>query len=340
MSYHKRIILDFDDTLAFHKNRDFDNSKPNKPLINKTNRLYDTGWQIDIFTARGNLSCATRAEAREKYLPGMEAWLDKHGVKYHSISFEKPLAAYYIDDKGMTPEDFIEIEINQLEGGLSGSDIYTDGKMVHKKDPRAHEVRDWFEKAKDVNTPYIDRIVGDTITMEYIDHDKDFFENKIYIALGLIQESLEKICKIEINDTVEFSTYLDRIKSHCDLAGIDTFYSVHNQLKLIELRNTFSHGDFGITNMLFKDFSLYLIDPIPEVFGCLELDVAKLIASLYINRYSEKCITLAYNAMSSYNNIDHEVLNILIASEMIRVYKYHPNKDFIIECVNNVYKQS
>ena len=73
--YHKRIVLDFDDTLAFTTNRDFKNAKPNKLLINKINQLYKDGWQIDIFTARGSISCETRADAEAKYGEEIRQWL-------------------------------------------------------------------------------------------------------------------------------------------------------------------------------------------------------------------------------------------------------------------------
>ena len=159
MNYHKRIVLDFDDTLAFHQNRDWENAIPNSKLIEKTNKLFDEGWQIDIFTARGSISCETREEAREKYLPGMIDWLDRNNVKYNSISFDKPLAAYYVDDKGIDPESFVNLDIHKLEGGLSGSDIYTDGTMVHKKDKNAHFVAEWYSKVIGINIPYVERVV-------------------------------------------------------------------------------------------------------------------------------------------------------------------------------------
>jgi len=53
--YHKRIVVDFDDTLAFHQNRKFDEALPNKPLIEKLNKLHAEDWIIDIFTARGSI---------------------------------------------------------------------------------------------------------------------------------------------------------------------------------------------------------------------------------------------------------------------------------------------
>jgi hypothetical protein len=91
MSPHKRIVLDFDDTLAFTSNRDWDNAKPNVALIEKCNELYNQGWTIDIYTARGSISCRSREEAADKYGPQIESWLQKNNVKYHALSFNNTL---------------------------------------------------------------------------------------------------------------------------------------------------------------------------------------------------------------------------------------------------------
>lgn len=338
MNHHKRIVLDFDDTLSFTTNREWLNATPNIALINKTNKLFDEGWQIDIFTARGSISCETREDARKKYEPDMKAWLAKHNVKYHSISFDKPLAAYYIDDKGIMPEDFLKIDIRELEGGLSGTDLYTDGKVVHKQDKAAHATRDWFELAKivQIKTPEIHRIVGETITMDYIDHDEDFFFENFYVALGLIQSELLKMQGLKVHDELKFSTYINRIFEHADLAGLDSLWHIAENLKKYQLKRSFSHGDFGIKNMLFKDHELYLIDPICNVFGCIELDIAKFCASLLINNYPQKYFNKSVDILSVANDIDKHMLLDLIRAEITRVYKYHPDKNFIMECIKNV----
>ncbi len=339
--YHKRIIVDFDDTLAFTTNRQWNNAKPNKPLIEKLNSLYDEGWRIDIFTARGSISCKTRNEAARKYQYGMEKWLEKNGVKYNLLSFDKPLGAYYIDDKGISPEDFITKDIRNLEGGLSGSDIYTDGTLVHKTDSNAHEVAKWFDTVWQntvLNVPSIERVVGDTITMEYIEHSEDFFEWNLYLALGLIQESLKEMKKLPVEHEYDFDSYITRIEDHAQLAKWPVFDSVVEALHTMHFEPSFSHGDFGIKNMLFSNKELYLIDPIPNMFGCTELDAAKLCASLIINKYDSDIVQLTMETMSVYNNISYDNLCVLTCAEMIRVYKYHPNKNFILECVKNVFE--
>lgn len=335
MNYHKRLVFDFDDTISFSKNRDWKNADPNIPLIEKINKLYNEGWQIDIFTARGSLSCSTRDEAKEKYLGGMEDWLKRNNVKYHSVSFDKPLATYYIDDKSLTPEEFISINIEQLQGGLSGSDIYSDGKSVHKVDKNAHTVRNWYENVLYINVPKIERVVGEVITMEYVKHDPRYFNDNMYVALGLIQDALYKLRKNEVKYSTVYESYLNRIETHVknslSIKISNLFYQFKKDFKL---NQTFSHGDFGITNMLFKNNSLYLIDPIPDVFGCTEIDAAKFICSLYINKYEQHVIDKSLNSTFSFCTSFNETLSkedfkFLILCETIRIYKYHPDKSFI-----------
>jgi capsule biosynthesis phosphatase len=339
MSLHKRIVLDFDDTLAFTSNRDWENAEPNIALIEKCNELYNAGWQVDIFTARGSISCRSRVEAENKYGEQIRTWLRKHNVKYHMLSFDKPLAAYYIDDKGITPEDFIYADIRELEGGLSGSDIYTDGMLVHKTAPNAHEVAKWYkETGSAVMTPEIHRVVGDTITMDYIDHDEEFFNHSPYKALAMIQEALDEFGHMpNWKKLLTFDDYIARIVGHVQLADVPAFNDVVERLANIELTYGYCHGDFGVKNMLFTEHNMHLIDPIPNLFGCRELDIAKFIASLIINSYSVELQDLSINTLLAYNpSIDKTELLTLVAAEIIRVYKYHPDKDFIIQCVNDV----
>ena len=108
---NKKIVCDFDDTISFATDRDWANAKPNLPLIEKLNGLYDNGWDISILTARGNLSCDSREEAIATYRNEMEDWLKRHNVKYTTLSFNKPYAEYYIDDKAIRPEEFIKENI-------------------------------------------------------------------------------------------------------------------------------------------------------------------------------------------------------------------------------------
>jgi capsule biosynthesis phosphatase len=344
MNYQKRIVFDYDDTIAIPENRDWINAEPNTKIIEKINDLYDQGWRIDIFTARGSISCKTRDEAKDKYEEGIVKWLDKHGVKYHELSFNKPLAAYYVDDKALTPEAFQNLEIRNLTGGLSGNDIYTDGIEVHKTAKNSHEVSWWYFVVRHViNVPKVYRIVGDTISLEYIPHDPDYFKNKFHLSIGMIQDTLQRLKtrKLPHND-LEYDSYIKRIADHIELSGIESLNKVLYFLKKIHLEPTFAHGDFGITNMLFaKDGSkLTLIDPIPDTFGCCALDAAKFVASLYVNKYEQHYIDQSIGAMELFNNMNDEGFRTLIAAELIRIIKYHNDPNFITKCIEDVLKSN
>lgn len=104
---YNTFVIDIDDTICFTKNRDFDNSTPNQQVINKINELYDIGWKIILFTARGGKSCNTLEEKELKYRAITENWLQKHNVKYNELMFGKPNADYYVDDKNISIEEFV-----------------------------------------------------------------------------------------------------------------------------------------------------------------------------------------------------------------------------------------
>ncbi len=337
MNYAKRIVVDFDDTLSFTKNRDWENARPNLVLIEKLNDLHDAGWTIDIFTARGSISCKTREESFETYHPVMVLWLEKHGVKYNSISFQKPLAAYYIDDKAITPDDFINIEIEQLQGGLSGSDIYTDGEYVHKTDSHSYEVAEWFKIAAQnlIPVPRITRVISDTITMEYIDHSPLFFKCNKYIGLGHIQEALRRMKQIPVIRKFTFDSYVDRIWQHANLADNEILRDVAHNIGNLELKQSFGHGDFGVTNMLFSN-GLVLIDPIPYTFTCTELDIAKFLASLLINHYDHEYYSTSLKTLCMQNNLDESTIVLLACSELTRVHKYLDTTEKQLQLTQNI----
>ena len=103
----KTIVVDIDDTISFTINREFDKSKPNVDVINKINELHDRGWKIIIFTARGAKSCKTIEERIAKYDAVTRSWLDANHVLYDDVIFGKPNADYYVDDKNMSIDDFL-----------------------------------------------------------------------------------------------------------------------------------------------------------------------------------------------------------------------------------------
>jgi len=105
----KIIVVDFDDTLALYEGsraaENIPTAKPNMPLINKLNYLSRSGFEIHIYTARGHISANSREDAKHKYESIIKQWLRKWKVSYDLLSFEKPYAVYYIDDKSVRPDE-------------------------------------------------------------------------------------------------------------------------------------------------------------------------------------------------------------------------------------------
>ena len=75
----------------------------NHKLIKKLNRLYDEGNTIVLHTGR-----------HWNHLQLTISQLTKAGIKYHSLVLGKPVGDYYIDDKGILPEKFLELVNNEL----------------------------------------------------------------------------------------------------------------------------------------------------------------------------------------------------------------------------------
>ena len=126
------------------------------------------------------------------------------------------------------------------------------------------------------------------------------------------------------------------------LSGVEEFQFITQSLGELHFEQTFSHGDFGVKNLLYTTYfnpTLYIIDPIPGVFGCTELDAAKLVASLMNNVYSPSVIKNTKAALCAYNNISELHMNILIASVIMRIYKYAPDKEWIKKLILKMKKE-
>ena len=76
---------------------DYANNLPNQPIIDICNKLYDANNRIVLHTARGSGSGVD-------WLDKTRSQLERWGVHYHVLTFGKPAADFYIDDKGMSLE--------------------------------------------------------------------------------------------------------------------------------------------------------------------------------------------------------------------------------------------
>jgi capsule biosynthesis phosphatase len=308
--YNKRFVFDIDNTISFTTNRDWINAKPNLPIIEKINKLYNDGWEIFLHTARGSISAPDTAD--EKYRSIIEIWMKTHNVQYHKLIFGKPLGAYYVDDKALTPDDFLSLEIEDLKG-MSGATIFRAGDQVHKTADNTENVIKWFEvsKSSSLCTPKIHMVVGETISMEYIKENCE-------IDYEILLNQLEKNSRYLHQKIPDFTTYIKRVESHNQdkkyLTLLEEYSEFYNKNK------SFCHGDASIDNILCKDNTLYFIDPIylPDVYSSWLLDISKTLCSL---KRFDKNDAYRY-ILDRYSDIKTE-LQVLELSHWIRMVKYH-----------------
>jgi capsule biosynthesis phosphatase len=103
----KTIVFDVDDTILTTKNRDYENSQPKMEVIAGMRELKQKGWTIILNTARGmGRSNGNIESVRQEVIEEIEKFCTKYDVPYDTIMIGKPWAAYYVDDKAMTPGQF------------------------------------------------------------------------------------------------------------------------------------------------------------------------------------------------------------------------------------------
>jgi capsule biosynthesis phosphatase len=105
----KKLVIDLDGTLCMQMPSSFlyRCAPPIRRMIDRVNTMYDLGWHITIFTARGMNSYDGDIDKIEKNLGEMtREWLKENGVKYNRLMFGKPPGHLYVDDRCMTPFDF------------------------------------------------------------------------------------------------------------------------------------------------------------------------------------------------------------------------------------------
>ena len=100
----KRALVDIDETICFYEDkRRYDLSIPSHENISKINKLYDDGWEIVYWTARGSVSGVD-------YYDHTKNQLDSWGCKYHELITgtspnPKPHFDLLIDDKSKRIEE-------------------------------------------------------------------------------------------------------------------------------------------------------------------------------------------------------------------------------------------
>ena len=105
----RTIVFDVDDTILFTPDRDYSRSYPNEPVVEGIRSMKQAGWHIMLMTARGmGRSNGDIESVREEVMGEIERFCTKFDVPYDEIVIGKPWAAFYVDDKALTPEMFCD----------------------------------------------------------------------------------------------------------------------------------------------------------------------------------------------------------------------------------------
>jgi uncharacterized HAD superfamily protein len=97
-----KIVVDIDGTILYSELIDetYIVNGYNIPLIRKLNKLWRQGNKVILHTGR-----------HWNHLDLTKRQLEKANVLYDSLIMGKPPADYYIDDKGISPGDFMKVSI-------------------------------------------------------------------------------------------------------------------------------------------------------------------------------------------------------------------------------------
>ena len=103
----KTYVFDIDGTICSSVSGNYESATPMMDRIEKINQLYEEGNVVIFQTARGmgrfnNDSKKAIDMFYDATVKQLAAW----EVKYHMLFLGKPAADFYIDDKGVSDENF------------------------------------------------------------------------------------------------------------------------------------------------------------------------------------------------------------------------------------------
>lgn len=117
LQFQKSIVIDLDHTICrpdSHSGNSiakYRKAKPIPSVINKMRELKEKGFYIIIHTSRRMKTCNNDVEKVKEAVETLTIqWLENEGVPYDDLVFGKPYAThYYIDDKNLSIEKFLEL---------------------------------------------------------------------------------------------------------------------------------------------------------------------------------------------------------------------------------------
>lgn len=104
-----KYCFDIDGTICTNQNGNYEVSVPVQSRISKINNLYDEGNTVIYLTARGmGRYKNSRVLSQKHFYDFTYNQLKSWGCKFHELHLGKPSADFYIDDKGLSINDFFQ----------------------------------------------------------------------------------------------------------------------------------------------------------------------------------------------------------------------------------------
>lgn len=345
-----KAVIDIDDTICKTINRDYANSIPFVDVIEKINNLHDVqGFEIELYTSRGMVSCngnIEKAIAKNKCI--LEEWLKKNNVHYDKLTFGKPIADFYVDDKCFSLKEFMSNNFHELKGG-SGKKVYKMGNIVKKEfsgDKEREEFQLWESENKGFcKTPHIISYLYNATYMDFIDGTS--LKDEVTLNdIARVARIIEEFSKHEYNsfdpskminvlaENYSYDIEMNLIIDFC-LDKLKSIFDVLNEYA------SFCHGDCTLSNIIKKDDEYWFIDQrFDKEASSYLLDYAKLKMSLdnYEYRFGlssnkiKNYITSWFEDYLFINGI-YDAVTILELMYICRLYRYKDKyeKDIVKE---------
>lgn len=112
---YKVVVVDFDGTITRFAYPDM--GEPQPRAKESLQKLKDMGWTIHILSCRTSVEVNKYPIDRQEQVRMMERYLDEHEIPYDEVlNKDKPVAAWYIDDRAIAFRDDWDKVVEEIEG--------------------------------------------------------------------------------------------------------------------------------------------------------------------------------------------------------------------------------
>lgn len=210
-----------------------------------------------------------------------------------------------------------------ITGGFTGNRVM---KTITKTGKTTFNEYKWYQAYEDkADIPKVIAYYNEQITMELV-------EDSALLDVGQVAGLIEKYRYYPPMNMLPFSIYIDRIDTHLQSnRGISNGSKLLRNLHYCAPRPSFAHGDLSVTNVIPTATGPKLIDPLysDTMFGSYSLDQAKFLFSLKYYKNDKE------NFEKFLSTVHTERMDVLMASECVRVATYNKNFNFIAENLIN-----